>query len=306
MRYHLLLILTILLGSCGSQKLITSTRQKLQLAQQTVAVEKEKINSVSDKVAEKSRGIEMDSITKTQYDSLLTTLSSYLKVIDQESKILEIFLTKRSNFTREKYAQNVKYHVNRIDSFNHYTKIREQAFELMSEAVAMKTYHQFNQAAFFGPGKYKIPPEATEKLEIYMLPILDSMVLLANKYRDLPRWVSLVFVGYSDATGISEGGELYQELSTLLGQTSPSKEAMNRALSDLRAKELLINLRTLTYKNSSKFNGFSPEMVNFYGYGRGEALPSNTIRDYKDSDERRRIVVLYWSVLPNIGFSLNQ
>lgn len=32
--------------------------------------------------------------------------------------------------------------------------------------------------------------------------------------------------------------------------------------------------------------------------GRGEEFPNPSVRDYKTDDERRRVVNVYWSLLP--------
>ena len=62
--------------------------------------------------------------------------------------------------------------------------------------------------------------------------------------------------------------------------------------------------------NSRKLNSkiFSSNLVlfnltklnfKFYGYGQGETYPSKKITNYQEDDERRRIVLIYWSVIPD-------
>jgi len=41
-----------------------------------------------------------------------------------------------------------------------------------------------------------------------------------------------------------------------------------------------------------------PCNFNYYAEGKGEELPKGKITDYKVNDERRRVVLIYWTVLP--------
>ena len=52
--------------------------------------------------------------------------------------------------------------------------------------------------------------------------------------------------------------------------------------------------------NVSKFANLQQLTVGYVSYGRGEALPFKNITNYTDDDERRRVVVFYWAVLPEV------
>lgn len=302
MRNYFPLILVILLFSCNSQKRIANTRQKIEIAQQQVAGENAKINSISDTATVKIQNNEIDSLIKSRYDSVLHQLKKYLQEIDSETKLLEQALQTPSNLKKRRIYRELQQNIEKIDSFNIAANKRERAYELIDEALSMKAYNLFELAAFFGLGKYKIPPDGIGKLNFYFFPILDSILKLSKKYPDVPHRVTTVFVGYSDAVGITENSPLYQNLSSFLGQKPPTKENLNCILSELRAKELKIRMRALTKANSSRLGSYLPNNMDYFGYGRGEAYPSTTIKDYKDNDERRRIVMFYWSVLPELSF----
>ena len=47
------------------------------------------------------------------------------------------------------------------------------------------------------------------------------------------------------------------------------------------------------------FTGDDKLKFNYYGYGQGETYPSKKITNYQEDDERRRIVLIYWSVIPD-------
>ncbi len=102
---------------------------------------------------------------------------------------------------------------------------------------------------------------------------------------------------------IGVGTPLYNKLKFHIKDTNePSKEELNLTLSSLRANELARNLKLVFQKNASQqSNNYLQKIdVSFISYGHGETFPFKNISDYQDHNERRRVVVFYWSVLRNI------
>ena len=60
------------------------------------------------------------------------------------------------------------------------------------------------------------------------------------------------------------------------------------------------NMKKIIEENKSQFQSLPSLHFNYYNYGRGEAYPNQNITNYQKDDERRRIVMFYWSVLPDV------
>jgi hypothetical protein len=42
-------------------------------------------------------------------------------------------------------------------------------------------------------------------------------------------------------------------------------------------------------------------LIHLIATGKGEELPAGNFKDYQPFDERRRVVLLYWSILPDLN-----
>jgi Icc-related predicted phosphoesterase len=265
-------------------------------AQQKVEVKKiDGIGNVKGSVLASGR---IDSATASGVDN---RIANYLKKIADNTK--EIKLLESRIGTPEDYAVNsasIKARVLVIDSVvNKSAAIRQITFDMLEEGIQKSTRTLFSLAAFFGPGGYAIPVEKSEKARIYFSPVIDSLIKFSNKYAATPRTATILVNGYADASQIGKGSKLYNELATYLKNENPTKEQLNIGLSALRAEELS-KLFTKTIKEkSSNFVALPKITFENIEVGRGEQLPDATIKNYKANDERRRIVIVYWSVLPN-------
>jgi Icc-related predicted phosphoesterase len=265
-------------------------------AQQKVEVKKiDGIGNVKGNVLASGR---IDSATASGVD---TRIAKYLQKIEDNTK--EIKLLESRIGTPEDYAANsasIKARVLVIDSVvNKSAATRQYTFDMIEEGLQKSTKTLFSLAAFFGPGGYAIPAEKSEKARLYFSPVIDSLIKFSNKYAQTPRTATILVNGYADATQISKGSKLFNELGTSLKIEEPSKAQLNTRLSALRAEELS-KLFTKTIKEKSS-DIVAPSKITFENIevGRGEQLPDATIKNYKANDERRRIVIVYWSVLPN-------
>jgi Icc-related predicted phosphoesterase len=265
-------------------------------AQQKVEVKKiDGIGNVKGNVLASGR---IDSATASGVDN---RIAKYLKKIEDNTK--EIKLLENRISTPEDYAANsasIKARVLVIDSVvNKSAATRQYTFDMIEEGLQKSTRTLFSLAAFFGPGGYAIPAEKSEKARVYFSPVIDSMIKFSNKYAEASRTATILVNGYADATQITVGSKLYKELAAYLKVEAPTKAQLNIGLSALRAEELS-NLFTKTIKEKSN-NIIAPSKITFENIevGRGEQLPDSKITNYKVNDERRRIVIVYWSVLPN-------
>ncbi len=294
-------LLTIVEDELGKSNLGAEKKQLKAIlgnadAQQKVEVKKiDNIGDVKGNVLASGR---IDSATASGVD---TRIAKYLKKIEDNTK--EIKLLESRIGSPEDYAANsasIKARVLVIDSVvNKSAATRQYTFDMIEEGLQKSTKTLFSLAAFFGPGGYAIPAEKSEKARVYFSPVIDSLINFSNKYAEAPRTATILVNGYADATQISKGSKLYNELGTSLKIEEPSKAQLNTRLSALRAEELS-KLFTKTIKDKSS-NIVAPSKITFENIevGRGEQLPDASIKNYKANDERRRIVIVYWSVLPN-------
>lgn len=295
------LFISILLLSCGTPKRALHASKAMQQAKENAALEMQNLDYVKSLTEEKLAVGQIDSTIKDDYENLTKLLVQNLQEVEKQIKVLERFLNKKSNFKGGFYEKNVEGYVAQLDSFNVLKRKREKIYALVTEAISMNAFNLFEMGAFFDPGVYRIPANAIPMVHKTFSPVLDSIRYLSNKHSDLPRTIRFVFVGYADESPIAIGTPLHKELVKYSRLPNPSNKDLNQVLSQLRANEMMGNMQSLVQEKSSQFDSLSSLKTNYLNYGRGEALPNANIKNYQKQDERRRIVMFYWSVLPDIG-----
>lgn len=129
-------------------------------------------------------------------------------------------------------------------------------------------------------------------------PVIDSLIDFANAYSHIDQTGTLVVNGYADGTNISTASSLYEVLLKTLNKQAAEREELNQGLSQMRATSIGDLMEKLVYKKQDFFTSWSTFKINLFQYGQGETYPTKTIKDYTLDDERRRVVLVYWSVLP--------
>jgi len=171
---------------------------------------------------------------------------------------------------------------------------------IVNDLLGMSTFVRFSTGALFGPGKYEIFRENRAAAFDAFQPVLDSLYNFISRYPGKKFDAVVVVLGYADGQGISEGeSDLYNFLASLTGKESPERADLNFQLSRLRAESVAKIIHQLMYqrmKADSKYRNISLERV--ISQGRGEEYPNPSINDYQASDERRRVVLVYWNALP--------
>lgn len=290
----------LLLTSCGSQKRLASANQKAQAAKKTIEDNAARLAHIERIADNKLDSASLDSTLTGKITEVVGKLKSNLNKIAETVNAVELFSQKKSNFNERNYYTSTKQYIDRLDSFQASSNTRDRVYQLLTEAVNIKAFSQFEMGAFFESGAYKIPPTAIQRLSSSFQPAIDSIILQSNKYADIQRKAYIVFVGYADAMPINPGSNLYQELGQYLKIEEPASNQLNDMLSNLRAGELLRNMKILMHNNAQKLRGYNKLSIDYVGYGRGEAIPFKNITNYSDDDSRRRVVVFYWSILPVI------
>ncbi len=302
MKQFIVFLLAAVLASCGTQKRLTHAKQVVEQARQHQVSENQSLNTITTSVVEKAEHSETDSTIYNEYQMVLKKLDENLKNIEKKVSLVELSMQNKSNYRKAAFNKQLARELAFVNSFNLSANKRQEIYTLLREAVKIKVFSLVDLAAFFGPGKYRIPVNHFDKVREFVEPIIDSMAAFSNKFKEVPHIARIVFVGYADATGIKEGGELYNQLIWFLKKEVPTKEKLNLVLSDLRAKELLAKTKTIMTENTNKFSNYNHLKIGYSGYGLGEKLPFTSKKDYKEDDERRRIVLFYWCILPDSAF----
>ena len=128
--------------------------------------------------------------------------------------------------------------------------------------------------------------------------IIGDAIKFSNKYASRKLKAMFIVMGYADEEAILPGSELYQSLARSVSASSPDRKQLNRELSSRRATAIKDILERQYFLLNSKPS--SNLTANFLAIGKGEALPAASISDYKPIDERRRVVLLYWSMVPEL------
>jgi hypothetical protein len=292
-----LLSLLIVFGSCMSGKKSTVGN----MVKNTTGILQEEVKEVAAVTIKKDAALENEKIDTTINNRITVRLDRAKKEIDSiESALhyLEKQLASGKDF-RKNFKGGITSTMVSLERYNGQVYLRKAKMNMINESIDISDKKLYEMAAFFGPGIYTIPVEKKGMADSLFTPLIDSLIAFANRYDSIPSSGTLVVNGFADAMNIAPESELYQVLMTHLNKTTAEKAELNTALSGLRATEIsnlvenIIQQRTAAIKSPDKMH------FNFYGYGQGETLPTKTIKDYTDDDDRRRIVLIYWNVLPD-------
>ena len=297
---NVLLFITaaVLLHSCVGNKKIAAAKNKLKGIEEQMQKENAEIRSISTNADVKLQANKIDSNILRLIDKRISKSTTQLDASRLQANQLNEILKDKNN-TRKNYKSIV---LPLLDSLqkqsDHYAK-RLALYLMIKEGLNVADFKQFELAAFFGPGKYLIPEDKVDIAALSFSPVVDSLILFSNKYSQYPRTATLIILGFADGTGITPGGELYYTLLDELRKPQAEKEELNQKISELRAKELIKQMTGLYLKKATGFNEVEKLKIEYIGQGKGEALPVSSIKDYAVDDERRRIVLCYWVVLPD-------
>lgn len=297
--YILFLAITVSLFSCVGAKKMQQVTEKLGALQTQQTEEKDKIATIASLGEAKLAERKIDSNISIRLQQRLSVVQLQLDSVNKEITALQNLSTDKKTF-RNAYKKEILPRLAELDSFYKKYEERMKVFVMLQDGVNTADYVLFDLAAFFGPGLYNIPSEQEQLAIQSFLPLVDSLVSFSNRYQDTKRTATLVILGFADGQNISPGSALYDTLSNMLGTTSADKELLNKKLSELRALELIKQLTILFKQKAGEIKSSGQLNVEYIGQGKGEEYPIPSIKDYKEDDERRRIVLCYWAVLPDM------
>lgn len=174
---------------------------------------------------------------------------------------------------------------------------------IIEEGMRNSTIYKIPNEIVFTGGGHKILDKNLPQMEQFFEPILDSIVVSANKYINKRLRVKIVVYGYADSDPINPKSKLYDEIArSLYRETVDSSlltisPRLNQELSRLRAEEVGGLVNTMTFNKLNYITGVKSIFVDLQKEGKGEELPDSKIK-YNTIDTRRRIVKFYWKILP--------
>lgn len=292
-----ILLLLISISSCmGSKK--ARVQQAINRSKELLQQESKQMAATTESKELSLQQEKIDTTINNRINERLNKFKRGMDSIDNEIAYLEKKLTNPKEFRKE-YKGVVTSKLILLENYNNHSSLRVYKMNMINEAIQIADKKLYELAAFFGPGKYIIPEDKFDVASVAFSPLVDSLMLFANKYDSVQSTATLVVNGFADGTGFSTESEMYQILLTYLKMTTATKEELNQAISELRAQEISKLIEVILQKKGTGFKAADKIKFLFFGYGQGETFPTKTITDYKTDDERRRIVLIYWIVLPD-------
>lgn len=288
----------MLLTSCIGKKKLAAVQERLAIVKESQVAEMNRIKGVGVTSNQKLSENKIDDSISKRVSFRIQKLNQKIDSVNQKISVYDSLLLSKKRF-RKAYKKEILPGLQLLDSFRLKNGYRLRMYKMLEEGLDVSSYTLFDLAAFFGPGKYAIPEEQIQVAEASFVPLVDSVLSFSERYKDLPQTATLIILGYADGTGFDPQSELYLTLSGMLGKQDATKQELNLKLSELRAKTLIDHLKMLFLKKSGTGN-FPALLIEYFGQGRGEAYPLASIKDYTEDDPRRRIVLCYWSVLPDL------
>jgi hypothetical protein len=169
--------------------------------------------------------------------------------------------------------------------------------ELINDLLGTNTFTRINLSSLFGPGEFTPDENFISSKKPLFEPVVDSILKFAGKFPNKKLTASIIVLGYADAGQINPSSSLAKKLVISAGNNEASSAELNKELSRLRASAIADLMKMISDEKKAGKPEYSNFFVETIAQGRGEELPEASIK-YTANDKRRRIVKVYWIVLP--------
>lgn len=280
----------ILLTGCTTGKSVGNIKNEIAEEKNKIAAINRKIDSLDERRITKAATGELDEIT----DSI--THVYILRLKDSINARLGFFNALVSNRKIRKNRNEVQAYLNVVEK--QYGKELDNIV-FLDDLFKASTFNRLNTAAFFAPGEYMLTDTARAQSSVIMEDIIKQAAVFSNSHTNRKLKAMFVVLGYADEQEIAKGSALYNDLTTAIGVKSGDRNRLNTELSNRRAASIKNILR-------EKYRLYFPDREgslftsSFIATGKGELLPPGHVDNYQPIDERRRVVLLYWSILPDL------
>jgi flagellar motor protein MotB len=289
--YLLFSFIVFIFFSCVPQKKVASVKKELTTVNTQLQQNESSLKTLDDQRKNKQDQNEIDDSASLLFQKFIDSTSSETKALISQNEVL-IGETVVNKTDWERLNKN-------LFLSQQTSKKIDQKVMMLTDLINRNTVIRLDQDLLFEPGKYTVTSAVADAIGKFFEPAAKEIDLFVKKYPDFP--LSLIFTakGYADGTAISEGTPLYKDLMARLKLTSTplDDKELNKELSRARAESVIALFKQFTVDR--KGNGANVKNIAYLYEGKGDALPNSKITDYKADDARRRIVLLYWSVLPD-------
>lgn len=172
---------------------------------------------------------------------------------------------------------------------------------LIDNLLSTNTFTQLNTASMFGPGEFIIDAVNNSSATDPFKKVTDDMLAFAAKFPNKKLNGTFIVLGYADGQQIGQGSALDSTLRLSMGVETATGPQLNKELSRLRAKSVTEVLKGIVTQKTSGIEIYKNLTVDYLPQGRGEEFPNPKIKDYREDDDRRRVVFVYWSILPDFN-----
>ncbi len=286
----LLLFLSVFLFSCLSQRKITALKKDLAGVNAQLQQHETTMKALDHQRQDKQDLNLIDDTANSKFQKFITNTNSEIEILISENTVLigETVVSRKdwdrlnTSLARSQQASN---------------KINQKV-TLLTDLINRNTVFPLDQDLLFEPGKYTVSPAVANMIGKFFEPAAKEIDVFVKKYPDFPLSLIIMAKGYADATTIQEGSSLYKSLVArmTLNPANPDSKELNKELSEARAEEVIKLFKKFTLDRSGNKIG----NISYLYEGKGEKYPDPKGTDYKVSDPRRRIVLLFWSVFPDM------
>jgi hypothetical protein len=282
----------IVLNSCVSNKKLTEVKTVVDSKLDKAILTNQNLLNLKDLTYSKNIKGELDD----------NSSEKITKLIEVQKKKNQKEIDSLSNIKTQLYSKKLK-----VKTFNSiFTNLSSEenidlsvaeSIQFVEDILSKQMFIKFDSASFFEGGGYKIPESKMQEAIDFFTPAVDNLLSFSRDYPKFKISSSIVSVGYADGQGFGEG-PFVDFLKQSANKPEATKEELNAELSRLRAEEVssimmkIMEEKVKDLPNEAKIN------TNFIKIGKGEEYPNKEITDYKTSDERRRIVVIFWNAIP--------
>ncbi len=290
---HFPLVISILfLFSCATANKIKDLKSEMKrniLSGKEALRTVEKIDSARNvKYENKQLDEQSNTFIQRYSDSVKLVL---LKHIQEDSIILSRRIRHRSVDTLTQRVQRMTEEV----------KTNLDNLSLIDNLLSTNTFTQLNTASVFGPGEFIIDMVANPSASDPFKKVADDMLAFAAQFPNKKLNGTFIVLGYADGQQIAQGTPLDSTLRLSIGVETASGPQLNKELSRLRSKSVTEVLQRIVAQKTSGIETYKNLKVDYLPQGRGEDFPNPKIKDYREDDERRRVVFVYWSILPDFN-----
>lgn len=165
------------------------------------------------------------------------------------------------------------------------------------DVLNLSALFDYKKLAYFAPTQYLIPDSIRPKARKVYSPITDTMLAISRRYPDINWRMNVICTGYSDDMQTPKSSPLYKEMCKRVGVLELNQSQINRAMAFQRGRDLTKLMEEL-------FTDYVLQLP------RNKSVEFVTINDdkqvgypfknrtYQKIDENRRVVKVYWYMLP--------